>query len=436
MTRDTIADALDLAAIPAIDTHCHPFPPEQDVVSPQHLLNSVCVTLTGNAPALNESALLARRVAKDLARLLGCEPTWEAAVAARNEAVACGAAAYHQRLFADANIAMLLIDPGFPLDRVITSQDFAAVLPCPVLEGYRIERYFPYQPPSPDGQRFTCGHRWSSSNRPRPASPSTPNPWASSSSNQAPSPDGQPSFANFIDGFTARLKEEASRPETRFFKTVIAYYTGLAIEKVSVDEACRAWDERAAPGDAADKTVRDYLFWLTALAAREHGLPVQVHTGHTSRMMTWDKVNPILMTPILNETELSDVQFVLVHGGYPYCAEAGYMTSSYPNVALDLSLMIPWASIGAARCIEETLEFAPTAKVMYGSDGIRTPELYWIGAHIARGALARVLGRLMDDEILDREEAREVAQDILHRNAERIYGVTIAARDSSLAGVA
>lgn len=397
MTRDTIADALDLAAIPAIDTHCHPFPPEQDVVSPQHLLNSVCVTLTGNAPALNESALLARKVAKDLARLLGCEPTWEAAVAARNEAVAGGAAAYHQRLFADANIAMLLIDPGFPLDRVITSQDFAAVLPCPVLEGYRIERYFPYQPPSPDGQ---------------------------------------PSFTDFIDGFTARLKEEASRPETRFFKTVIAYYTGLAIEKVSVDEACRAWDERAAPGDAADKTVRDYLFWLTALAAREHGLPVQVHTGHTSRMMTWDKVNPILMTPILNETELSDVQFVLVHGGYPYCAEAGYMTSSYPNVALDLSLMIPWASIGAARCIEETLEFAPTAKVMYGSDGIRTPELYWIGAHIARGALARVLGRLMDDEILDREEAREVAQDILHRNAERIYGVTIAARDSSLAGVA
>jgi predicted TIM-barrel fold metal-dependent hydrolase len=155
-------------------------------------------------------------------------------------------------------------------------------------------------------------------------------------------------------------------------------------------------------------------------------------------MMPWTKVNPILLTPLLNEPELAEVSFVLVHGGYPYCAEAGYMTSAYPNVSLDLSLMIPWASIGAARCIAQTLEFAPTKKVMYGSDGIYVPELYWIGAHIARRALARVLGELIDDDVLDRDEAKEVAHDILHRNAERIYGVTIAERDtcSNLVGTA
>lgn len=392
------AEALDLAAIPAIDTHCHPFPPDQDVVSSQHLLNAVCVTLVGDAPPENKSALLARMVVKDLARLLGCDPTWEAAVAARNAAVAEGIANYHRLLFSDANIAMLLIDPGFPLaPTTIPTEQFAVVMPCPVLEGYRIERFAPYESPRGDGYR---------------------------------------SFADFHDAFVDRLQTEARKPQTRFLKTVIAYYTGLAIEKVSVDDARRAWDEHASRGDAAEKTLRDYLFWVTALTAREHGLPFQVHTGHTSRMMPWTKVNPILLTPILNEPEMAEVSFVLVHGGYPYCTEAGYMTSAYPNVSLDLSLMIPWASIGAARCIAETLEFAPTAKVMYGSDGIYVPELYWLSAHIARRALARVLGQLIDDDVLDRDQAKEVAHDILHRNAERIYGVTIAAEETDLVGAA
>jgi predicted TIM-barrel fold metal-dependent hydrolase len=398
-TTDRIlaTDVLDLDAIPAIDTHGHPFPPDQDVVSSQHLLNAVCVTLQGEAPALNESALLARMVVKGLARVLGCDATWEAAVAARNAAAADGIAQYHRLLFTDANIAMLLVDPGFPLAPTIPAAEFAAVMPCPVREGYRIERFAPHE--SPRG-------------------------------------NGYESFADFHDAFVDRLHDEARRPQTRFLKTVIAYYTGLAIEKVSVDGARRAWDEHASPGDAAEKTLRDYFFWVTALAAREHGLPFQVHTGHTSRMMPWTKVNPILLTPLLNEPELAEVSFVLVHGGYPYCAEAGYMTSAYPNVSLDLSLMIPWASIGAARCIAQTLEFAPTKKVMHGSDGIYVPELYWISAHIARRALARVLGELIDDEVLDRDEAKEVAHDILHRNAERIYGVTIASEDTNLVGSA
>jgi hypothetical protein len=47
-----------------------------------------------------------------------------------------------------------------------------------------------------------------------------------------------------------------------------------------------------------------------------------------------------------------------------------------------------------------------------------------------------VLGELIDDDVLDRDEAKEVAHDILHRNAERIYGVTIASEDTNLVGSA
>jgi predicted TIM-barrel fold metal-dependent hydrolase len=114
-----------------------------------------------------------------------------------------------------------------------------------------------------------------------------------------------------------------------------------------------------------------------------------------------------------------------VHGGYPYCTEAGYITSIYPQVFLDLSLMIPWSSIGVARRIRETLETAPTTKVMYASDGIMVPELFWISAHNGRRALGSVLDGFIEDDLIDEPDAWEIARDVLYRTASRVYGVTI-----------
>ena len=126
-----------------------------------------------------------------------------------------------------------------------------------------------------------------------------------------------------------------------------------------------------------------------------------------------------------------EVRFVLVHGGYPFNTEAGYITSVYPNVFLDFSLMIPWSSIGIADRIWQTLESAPTTKLMYGSDGIMVPELFWISAHNARRALGKVLDRLIEDDIVDEAEAESIGHDILHRTAGRVYGVKEAAGDGA-----
>ena len=379
---------MDLTGIPAIDTHCHPFPPQQDTITAQHLRDSLSVSLRGKTPVENESMLLCRMTVKALSVLLDCPPTWEATMAARNERVVADKAGYHTTLFEDANIGMLMIDPGYPATQEITVEEFSEVMPCPIVEGYRTERF-------------------------------------AASEEQAFAKDQFGSFTDFVDAFNDKLDDEASRSSTRFFKTVIAYRTGLAIQRVGQPEARAAWDAHEHVGDSNEKVLRDFLFWETTKKAKEHDLPFQVHTGHTSHVNPWPNVNPILMTPMLNEPEMQDVRFVLVHGGYPYCTEAGYMTSVYPNVALDLSLMIPWSSIGIARRIEETLESAPTSKIMYGSDGIQTPELYWISAKNTRRALGRVLDRLEEEGVVDTDEATEIGKDILYRNAERIYGVSL-----------
>jgi hypothetical protein len=382
---------MNLDALPVIDTHCHPFPPEQGAISAQELLNAVGVSLARPASPLNESMMLTRMVVKGLAKLLGCAPDLAAVLEARNAIAGPDPAAYNALLFNDAKIAAVLSDPGYP-ERFIPTGEFAAVLPCPAYEGYRIERFTGWD----DDSVFQAGKH--------------------------------ASFADFVDEFRSILDREAARPEVIFFKSVIAYRTGLAINRVSLAEAKSAWESHPTKREAGDKVLRDFLFWETAMKAKEHQLPFQLHTGHTSDSNPWPNVNPILLTPILNEPEMLDVPLVLVHGGYPFCTEAGYITSVFENVSLDLSLMIPWSSIGIAQRIHETLEFAPTKKVMYGSDGIMGPELFWISALNTRKALGRVLSDLVAEDVLDSDEAMEIAGDIFYRNAERIYGISVAAQ--------
>jgi uncharacterized protein len=380
---------MNLHDIPVIDSHGHPFPPQQGEVEWGYFRDAACEALRASTSEDNNSTMLVRMLIKKMATLLGTTPERDEVWAARN-AAATNPHSYHRLLWEDANIASMLIDPGFPV-ALIEADDFATVMPCPVYEGYRIERFG--------------------------AGPTQQVPFAY---------DAYESFADFVEAFNTQLDAEAAKRGFRFFKSIIAYRTGLKLTLPTEAAASAAWNGRPGTREAGEKVLRDFLFHQTALRALEHDVAFQVHTGHTSHDQPWANANPIEMTLFLNQPQMDQVRFVLVHGGYPFNTEAGYITSIYPHVFLDLSLMIPWSSIGVARRIEETLEFAPTSKVMYGSDGIMVPELFWISAHMVRKALGKVLDGFIADEILDPDEAMEVARDILYRTAERVYNVSIA----------
>jgi predicted TIM-barrel fold metal-dependent hydrolase len=381
---------MNLHHIPVLDNHGHPFPPQQGEVAWGHFRDAAGEALRAPTSDDNDTTLLVRLLVKRMATVFGTSTDRDEVWAARN-AAAADPVSYHRLLWNDANIAAMLIDPGFPVT-LIEAEDFATVMPCPVYEGYRIER-------------FAAGPSW-----------------------EIPFDYGAyPSFADFVEAFNARLDAEAAKTDFRFYKSIVAYRTGLKLTLPNEAAALAAWNERPGYREPGEKILRDFLFHQTALKALEHDVAFQVHTGHTSHDQPWANANPIEMTLFLNQPQMDQVRFVLVHGGYPFNTEAGYITSIYPHVFLDLSLMIPWSSIGVARRIEETLEFAPTSKIMYGSDGIMVPELFWISAHIARKALGKVLDRIIDEEIVDAGEAEEIARDILHRTAERVYNVRLAA---------
>lgn len=382
-------EQIDLGALPVIDGHSHPFPASSREIIADLLRDTISVSPRGRTPGLNETMMLSRIAIAGLAALLDCDPSYKAVVTTRNRASGADFPRYVDRLYGAQGIGGLLIDPGFPQAPVIDAAEFAARVPVPVWHGYRIERCFP-----------AAG----SFHGPLGATPTT-------------------RFSEVLETFRNELDAQAARPGFAFFKSIIAYRTGLAIRPVSDTEVATAWDEHRAYGDAAEKPIHDYLFRVTCAKAREHGVPFQVHTGHTSHVNAWPNVNPILLAPILGEPNVEATAIVLVHGGYPYCTEAGYLTSVFPNLALDLSLMIPWASVGIARRIEQILEAAPTAKVMYGSDAIHLPEMNWLGALVGRRALAKVLSCFVVDGHCPAAEAEEIGANILSRNAERIYAL-------------
>ena len=386
---------MNLHDIPVIDSHAHPFPTQQGAVSWGYFRDAAGEALRAPTSDENDSTMLVRMLVKKMAALFGTSQDREEVWAARN-AAAADPASYHRLLWEDANIAAVLVDPGFPVT-LIEADDFATVIPCPVYEGYRIER-------------FAAGPSW----------------------NMPFDYDAYASFADLVEAFNARLDVEAAKPGFRFYKSIIAYRTGLKLTIPTEVAARAAWNERPGYREAGEKILRDFLFHQTALKAIEHDAAFQVHTGHTSHDQPWANANPIEMTLFLNQPQMDQVRFVLVHGGYPFNTEAGYITSIYPHVFLDLSLMIPWSSIGVARRIEETLEFAPTSKIMYGSDGIMIPELFWISAHMVRKALGKVLDGLISEEIVVTDEAEDIGRDILYRTAERVYSVSATLPDSPL----
>jgi predicted TIM-barrel fold metal-dependent hydrolase len=102
------------------------------------------------------------------------------------------------------------------------------------------------------------------------------------------------------------------------------------------------------------------------------------------------------------------------------------MASVLPNVFLDFSLTIPFLNpVGHERMIE-TLQLAPSSKIMYGSDGFNLPELIWLGAKAGKRTLGKCLHTLIQEGLFDENEANLIAKRILFDNANKLYRLELA----------
>jgi predicted TIM-barrel fold metal-dependent hydrolase len=204
-------------------------------------------------------------------------------------------------------------------------------------------------------------------------------------------------------------------------KTIAAYRCGLDLPPPSGEAASGAYDAWRRSGSSR---LRDpalvSLFLADAVEATGEQVPVQIHTGLGDADQLLAKADPALLQDHIDHGLLAGRPVVLLHC-YPFVRQAGYLASIYAHVHVDLSLAVTLVPHRAPELVAEALELAPPSKLLFATDASRLPEMFLLGTHWWREALARALAPLVDDDFVDEPRARQWAEQILAGNARRLY---------------
>jgi predicted TIM-barrel fold metal-dependent hydrolase len=232
----------------------------------------------------------------------------------------------------------------------------------------------------------------------------------------------------------------------RGFKSAIAYYRPLGINVVDEQTAERAFQQllrnpptEFVPGRsianysdpelaAAFRTYQDFLLRDIYIKAGELGTPVIIHSAVALHpALRFDFNDPLELRNVFLDDEIKRVEtrFLLIHTGYPRHHFVAAMLSQFPNVYTDLSFYSKFPGV-----LEETLRaflaLAPNQKVMHGSDSNNVPEEIGYCAWNVRHVLAKVLRDYLENYGWTEKNCAEIAHNVLHRNAERLFEIPAA----------
>jgi predicted TIM-barrel fold metal-dependent hydrolase len=158
-------------------------------------------------------------------------------------------------------------------------------------------------------------------------------------------------------------------------------------------------------------------------------VPVQFHSAvGIGDYFNISDGNVFNLENVLRDPRYGDVNFVMIHGGYPYERQAVWLGAA-KNVYLDCSfiglLLYP---ADFKQVLRQWLLTFPE-KVMFGSDAFPyneafgVEESYWLAAISARRALAAALAEMISANEVSEPEALKLARLFLHDNAARLYGM-------------
>jgi predicted TIM-barrel fold metal-dependent hydrolase len=376
---------MDLSHLPILDHHAHPLLRREATQEPARFRRWFTESTDPQVHAEHvPHSLFFRTALRWLAELLECEPALEAVLAARARQPE---AEWTRRLFQAANITVLLCDYGFGGADALSHAQMQAALPCRVEPILRLETL---------AEELIVQHS---------------------------------TFEQMSDAFVAAVGSASGQGYVAL-KSIIAYRSGLMIASVSRADAVVAFsrlkEEARRQGPAplvvrlAEKALCDYLVTLALVEAERDGLPVQFHTGFGDADADLRLANPLHLRTVIER--FPRLPLVLLHGGWPYYRELAHLAAIYPNVWLDLSLAVPFATTGISAMLREVLGMAPLSKVLFATDAFTMPEIFWLAARWGRWGLGQVFDEWVAADFLTHDEAMAAAADILYHNAWRLYG--------------
>lgn len=214
--------------------------------------------------------------------------------------------------------------------------------------------------------------------------------------------NGESVWNSFRQRFQDALGEALDDANIVGFKSEICCRTGLDVDAYSSDDTTlggsliRILDSGTTRSGFAvdDKHICDWIVQQTLKAIcfkKRAGVvkPLLFHTGLGDNRINLLRANPACLQPLI--AQYADADIVLLHAGYPYTREAGYLASAYPNVYLDLGKVFPLVSREAqVKVLRESLELAPTNRLLWGTSGRFHPETFWLANRQFRQALETV----------------------------------------------
>jgi predicted TIM-barrel fold metal-dependent hydrolase len=235
------------------------------------------------------------------------------------------------------------------------------------------------------------------------------------------------SFDGFLDAYREALSDLRGSGYVAM-KSVIAYRSGLQIERVDRESAAAAFTpvheaaRRAGRVRVESKPLLDFLIVAAVEEAARQEVPIQFHTGLGDPDLDLTKVDPAALRLLFADAYRA-APIVLLHTGYPYVRSMAYLAAMFPNVYADFGEVQLFVAGDLRQIVRELIGLAPASKILFSTDASLVPELYWLGAQAGRRAFGQVFDEHIADGLIDERTALGMAELILWRNAERIYGL-------------
>ncbi|GJN72383.1 hypothetical protein PCL_04163 [Purpureocillium lilacinum] len=388
-----------IRSTPIIDNHAHPLL-KRDALG-RHPLLSIATEAHGDALHTSKDGLAHYRAVKQLSEILGCDRTWEAV-----------AAAIEQRRQSDYDawiatclfgIQCVLVDDG--LDGTGEAEPYSHFDKFTSSAAKRIVRIEHVAAPLIEAACTTCN-------------------------------SAKEAYREFGRTFEQSILHAISDPEVVGFKSVICYRTGLAIPRTpNAEQAISAFEgifeQRRAPGAEAFARVdhpglnEHLVHFVAGLVKTSHGnKPIQFHTGLGDNDITLTTSSPSHLQAFIEE--YPTVPIVLLHSGYPFARETGYLAAMYANVHADIGEVFPFLSRdGQENVVRHILELCPASKILWSTDGHWFPETYFLAVTQMREVFETVLCDYVHKGDLSWAQAIRVVEDLLFHNANRLYNLKL-----------
>ena len=231
-------------------------------------------------------------------------------------------------------------------------------------------------------------------------------------------------FDDYIDFMTESLNNLVPQ-DVVALKLNTAYWRNLAVDVVDKNEAEDVWNKKDN-SPVRYKKLQDYLLRHLFATAAKLELPIHIHTGSLGITQPIGSANPVELDPILWQPDVKPAKIILLHGGYPFCTEAGFMAGRVgdaPNCWLDFSMMtffLPGTPESVKDIMKGWITSGIAEKLIYGSDGNNVLGT-WMSAVNARRLLTIVFDELIEEGFVDEDQAVLFANLLLRDNAKKLY---------------